>query len=53
MEIYGNNFNANWANDSTSTLPLPNAVKELSVFMLNGGVNIKIEDNGPTAASTR
>ena len=45
VDIYGNNFNANWANDNTSTLPLPNAVKELSVFMLNAGTNIHIEDN--------
>ena len=45
LNIYGNNFVASWAEDSVSTLPLPNAVKELSTFMLNAGVDLKIEDN--------
>jgi hypothetical protein len=45
LNIYGNNFVASWANDSVSTLPLPNGVKELSTFMLNAGVDLKIEDN--------
>ncbi len=45
LNIYGNNFVARWARDAVSTLPLPNAVKELSVFMLNGGRKLVIADN--------
>jgi hypothetical protein len=45
INIYGNNFVAKWAKDSISTLPLPNAVKELSVFMLNGGRHLVVADN--------
>jgi hypothetical protein len=45
LNIYGNNFVARWADDTVSTLPLPNGVKELSVFMLNGGRRLVIADN--------
>ena len=45
LNIYGNNFVAQWAKDSISTLPLPNAVKELSVFMINGGRHLVVADN--------
>ena len=45
VKVYGNNFVAKWAKDSVSTLPLPNAIKELSVFMLNGGRHLVVEDN--------
>ena len=45
LSIYGNNFDAKWARDSVSTLPLPNAIKELSVFMLNGGRHLVVADN--------
>jgi putative peptidoglycan binding protein len=44
LNIYGNNFVATWARD-VGTLPLPNAIKELSCFMLNGGRGLVIEDN--------
>ena len=45
INVYGNNFVAKWAKDSVSTLPLPNAVKELSVLMINGGRHLVFADN--------
>ena len=45
LDVYGNNLVATWARDPVSTLPLPNAVAELSVLMLNAGTDLTFEDN--------
>jgi hypothetical protein len=45
VEVYGNTFVATWADDGASILPLPNAILELSCFMLNAGDDLVIEDN--------
>ncbi len=45
LEVYGNNLVATWARDPVSTLPLPNAIAEMSALMLNAGTDLTIEDN--------
>lgn len=45
ITLIGNFFDARWANDAVSTLPLPNARKELAALMLNAGADLTIDDN--------